>query len=290
MRIEPYYSSKELREIITLGDELCRRYPHSHFIGIGQSPAWIVESIRLRALKEANGADTDFLPFSYRIVTRGGRRENSEGDLVTSFRAMFPTNTQTKRKGIQKCLMACGLTPEIIVKNHKEKRIETTLIDFCATGCGMASALALLSSMAEKEGLLNEVQKAVNVQLYSNTHAETAYRAKIFPKQKHTFEINADERVYPWEIQFSKIRSNLRDRLWEGPDNVRLVPPYGPEKWDQAPQEMDKQLSQVQAIRFAMKDVLNELQLAPTFVPPTPENRDNSSLLSRLQGLLSFRR
>jgi hypothetical protein len=184
----------------------------SKFVGIGQSPAWIVETLK------AKGIDACSVPFSGKFFSGKRNGECIKFDLCKYDKMPSEENI----KDYQEYLIKIGLDPKQIVKDYKELQKKTIIVDYAKTGEGLASFLYVLTNLA-KEWLSKEEFESFLGALKVNIFSEEGGVSEFIIGKKERFIIKVQVSSDDSSMHLVKMLANSEFQELE---SDRIVPSF----------------------------------------------------------------
>jgi len=128
---------------VETAQKIINLYPGQNFVGIGRTPAWLIEIAKL--------IDKEARPDKYQTIAFSGRWYQLQPHLLKPTLMSAPDEKQIA--AYREYLQSQNFTPEIIVQNYRLHDRKTILIDFLETGLGMYSFISLILDWAEELNL-----------------------------------------------------------------------------------------------------------------------------------------
>ncbi len=147
----PLASEKSMEEFIKTAS-IYKKYKNQPILCLGRSPKWFLNA----ALWMKDGIDNyKFVAFSkfwfWPDKTEGMRKMPS----------VAPTEKEIK--AYHKYLKDLHVDPQHIVNHHQKTGAKTVITDYITTGKGATSFLDVMSELAEKQGVLEDFSKAIQI-------------------------------------------------------------------------------------------------------------------------------
>lgn len=216
----PTLDADKLKELCEESRKLKSEHPREIVVGLGQSPAYLIEAAKTHAAK--NGEDSNRFKhaafsgsFYHGIVSVHPAITGRNEDLV-----FYPTKdlmpNQRQIESYQKYLTSLNLSPEHIAQHAAYNR-KTLIIDNIVTGGGLASfILGILQKWAGVQDVSAQLEKALQLRIYPGREAQTLYKVS-YPFQTHCIN------------DHSEILTEFGH--WYHHEDNRLMPKFTPDQW-----------------------------------------------------------
>ncbi len=136
---------------IETAQKIIKTYPDFNLVGIGRTPAWLIEIAKL--------IDNDPRPEKYNKIAFSGRWYQFEKTFLKPLIVTPPKKEQIA--AYREYLHKMNFTPENIIQNDQLHHRKTVLVDFLQTGLSMYSFTSLILDWAEELDLKNQLQQAI---------------------------------------------------------------------------------------------------------------------------------
>jgi hypothetical protein len=237
-----------VKSLIESAKSLIDQYKKSYLFGLGQSPAWLIETARL----------LDPASDSYRLIAFSGCWFSSDcvADEVSSpYRTNYGIDYEWPRPkkdaicSYRKYLTKIGLSPAEVIERFEKTGKNTIILEYAQSGNGLASFLSVLKDWSIELGNFEKLQKALEIHLL-----------KIDKKILKYGEISS---ILGFNIKYSKtlLETKLIKCLGDADDfDDRLVPNYEFCEWTKLDPLKFGATRKTNLIRFRILDVLYKLK------------------------------
>ena len=184
---QPLLKVKFLKLAVAHARQLLDFYPNDRIYGLGQSPAYIIETAKiLQAIKREDAHNIfSVVAFSGNYV-KLCERKNLPVCYLQRKRSPSPKQIHAYRD----YLTSIGLDPATIVEDYNDgKGAKTVIVDFAESGEGLMSFIILLKNWAKELGLNKELIQALRTEIFVTKYKQPPLA--LFPNStKH--QVNED--------------------------------------------------------------------------------------------------
>ncbi|MFA4995066.1 MAG: hypothetical protein WC521_07175 [Bdellovibrionales bacterium] len=143
------WTDESYQDVVGLADKLLSDYPNSFFVGLGDSPSYLVHAMKLLAEKQNSDVQARHIAFSsghlFRLITRSP----SENLYFNRFPEEWPLHLDKYRE----YLTTQGLHPEKIMARYNETGTKTIAADYFEKGKSIASFIHIMYIWARECGI-----------------------------------------------------------------------------------------------------------------------------------------
>lgn len=200
-------------------------FPTQTIVGLGQSPAWILEAAKIR---DSNPERLKLVAFSggwYDSNLKLDTFIKPKSDVVALYRDYLAT---------------IGLSPQKIIRNHSAAD-RLVIVEHTHSGKGLKSFLEILTDWATEERCLDSLKPALHVHLIVGEDMQSSHLPKVKPEDLCIRSIQMTKGSFVVDM------SNAPDEL------DRVVPHYSQHEWGRVNPSQEKFNSDtVGHIRFGL--------------------------------------
>ena len=200
-------------------------FPTQTIVGLGQSPAWILEAAKIQ---DSNPERLKLVAFSggwYGSDLRLDTAGKPKPDVVMLYREYLTT---------------IGLSPQQIINNHSAAN-RLVIVEHTHSGKGLKSFLEILTDWAREDRYLNSLKSSLHVHLIVGEDMQSSHLPRVNPEDLFIRSIQMTQGSFVVDMSNS-------------PDDLdRVVPHYAQHEWGRVDPSQEKFNADIVArIRFGL--------------------------------------
>jgi len=160
----PLARAKVLKLLVAHAKQLLKSYGHDRIFGLGQSPAYFVETAKL--LQVLYGKPIGHIK---KIDFSGSFLKSSKKGLVPAYVLKHQRPSRKELSYYRQYLTSLGLDPISII-NAYFGGARTIIVDYANSGCGLASFLMILKNWAKELGCHRALCTALHTDILVTQH------------------------------------------------------------------------------------------------------------------------
>jgi ankyrin repeat protein len=255
-----YETQESIDHCLEAAQVIMDKYPNYRIFSLGQSPAWIVESIHLISAAKNLNRQIGFVPFSGNFYA--DEPYNDNGNNITANRFKLNARPQDEANYLT-LLSSLQVDVDSIIHNAKNGQ-KTVILEYVSCGRGLSSFLSVLYFAAQKQNCWDELKNSLTICILKED--ENSTNSVLFFGDDH--KVNFE---YESIVVDKKTMTALSGDSATGIFSDRLVPRYTYQDWKSPPALPEMHRENLDQVRTSLRENIQVKYNLANALAPFPQ-------------------